>query len=307
LIMILNNIIELIGNTPIIRLNKIEALHNLGCSLYAKLESQNPLRSVKDRVALSMIEEAERNGLINGLVIEPTSGNTGIGLAYVCAIKGYRLIIVMPDSMSAERIKLMRVLGAEVVLTPGSLGMKGAIDHANALAKENPGSYIPQQFDNPANVLAHYEGTGREILTDFNAIGEKVDIFVAGVGTGGTITGVGKALRERNDDVKIIAIEPKESAVLSGGTVGAHGLQGIGAGFVPSILDISLIDEIITVGKDEAITCSRDLAQHEGILCGFSGGAALYGAVEMAKKNRDMNIVFVLPDTGERYFSTDLY
>ena len=298
---------QLIGHTPILRLLRLEAAHNLNCRLLVKLESGNPGGSAKDRVAQAMLDDAEDRGLIGpgATIIEPTSGNTGIGLAAVCAQRGYRCIIVMPDTMSAERQKLMTAYGAELVLTPGSGGMLASISKAKALAASIPGSFIPDQFSNPANASAHYRTTGPEIWTD--ADGE-VDIFVSGVGTGGTITGVGRYLKERRD-VQIIAVEPKSSPLLSGGKAGPHGLQGIGANFVPAVLDAAVYDEVLPVTEEAAYAAARELGRTEGILCGISSGAALHAALEIAARpeNAGKTIVALLPDTGERYLSTALF
>ena len=288
----------LIGNTPMLQL--------CGYRVLAKLEGFNPAGSAKDRVALAMIADAEHRGILKegSVIIEPTSGNTGIGLACVAATRGYRAIIVMPDSMSAERQKLMRAYGAEVVLTPGALGMQGAIEKAEALAKELPGSFIPDQFGNPANAQAHYDTTGPEIWNDTQG---NVDIFVAGVGTGGTITGVGRFLKEKNPAVQIVAVEPAGSPLLSGGKAGAHGLQGIGANFIPKVLDTSVYDRVIPVTEAEAYAAARAFAVNEGILVGISSGAALHAALKVAEENPDMTVVVLLPDTGDRYLSTDLF
>lgn len=301
---------QLIGNTPLLELTRIEKQLNLSARLLVKLEYFNPAGSVKDRVALAMVEDAERRGLLRpgtgSVIIEPTSGNTGIGLAMVAAARGYRLIIVMPDSMSKERRILMTALGAELVLTEGRLGMRGAIDKAEELARELPDSFIPGQFDNPANPQAHYDHTGSEIFADTEG---EVDIFVAGVGTGGTITGVGRYLKEHKPSVQVIAVEPSGSPVLSGGRAGAHGLQGIGAGFVPSVLDTSVYDEIMTVTEQEAYEAARMLGQCEGVLVGISSGAALSAAIRAAERpeNAGKTIVALLPDTGDRYLSTALF
>jgi len=301
---------DAVGKTPLVELNNIREEFNFEARLFAKVEGMNPSGSAKDRVALEMIIDAEERGLLSagGTIIEPTSGNTGIGLAAVAVPKGYRVIIVMPDTMSAERIMMIRAYGAEVVLTQGALGMSGAIAEAERLNKEISGSFIPDQFKNPANVNAHYKNTGPEIFKDMNAFG-KADIFVAGVGTGGTITGVGKYLKEQNPDTKVIAIEPAKSPVLSGGKAGSHGLQGIGANFIPEILDRDILDEIISVNEDDAFNACRVLAKKEGILAGISSGAALYAAIETAKKpeNKGKNIVVLLPDSGTRYLSTNLF
>jgi len=298
---------QLIGHTPMLRLLRLEAAHNLNCRLLVKLESGNPGGSAKDRVARAMLDDAEDRGLIGSgsTIIEPTSGNTGIGLAAVCAQRGYRCIIVMPDTMSAERQKLMTAYGAELVLTPGSGGMLASIAKAKALAASIPGAWIPDQFSNPANASAHYMSTGPEIWTDTDG---EVDIFIAGVGTGGTITGVGKYLKERRD-VKVIAVEPKSSPLLSGGKAGPHGLQGIGANFVPDVLDAAVYDEVLPVTEAEAYAAARELGRTEGILCGISSGAALHAALEVATRpeNAGKTVVALLPDTGERYLSTDLF
>lgn len=303
-----NSISELIGSTPLLRLHNIERMHNLKANVIAKLEYLNPAGSVKDRAALSMIDTAERSGLLKSgsVIIEPTSGNTGIGLAAVATVRGYRAVIVMPDSMSKERIMLMKAYGAEVVLTDGASGMKGAIQKAEELASEIENSFIPAQFDNPANAEAHFNTTGPEIYADTNG---KIDIFVAGVGTGGTITGTGRYLKAQNKNIKIVAVEPANSPFLSEGKAGAHGIQGIGAGFVPKVLDTTVYDEIITVTENDAYSAARDMGKREGILVGISSGAALYAAIELAKKpqNTGKNIVVLLPDTGDRYLSTALF
>ncbi len=297
-----------IGNTPLIELKNFEAEYSLECKLFAKAEMFNPTGSAKDRAAKYMVDDAERRGIIvNGAtIIEPTSGNTGIGLAAYAVPKGYRVIIVMPDNMSEERKILMKAYGAELVLTDGTLGMSGAIAEAERLHKEIDGSFIPDQFGNPANALSHYETTGPEIWNDTDG---SVDIFVAGVGTGGTLTGVGRFLKEKNAKIKIIAVEPENSAVLSGGKAGAHGLQGIGAGFIPKVLDTGVIDEIITVGDEEAYAAGRELGAKEGILSGISSGAALHAAILLAKRkeNKGKNIVVLLPDSGSRYLSTKMF
>lgn len=299
---------DIIGNTPLLELNKFSQNRGLKRSLIAKIESFNPGGSAKDRIALAMVEDAEKKGLLSpgATIIEPTSGNTGVGLALVSAVKGYTLILTMPETMSIERRKLVQAYGAKVVLTPGAAGMKGAIDEANRLRESIPGSVILQQFENPANPEAHYNSTGIEIWNDTDG---KVDIFVAGVGTGGTISGVGKRLKEYNSDVKIIAAEPASSPVLNGGKSGAHKIQGIGAGFVPTIYNASVVDEVIDVKDDSAILAARNVAAEEGLLVGISSGAALSAAVEIAKRpeNQDKNIVVLLTDTGERYLSTELY
>lgn len=302
---IADNITQLIGRTPLVRLNSFS---EDGAEVVAKVESFNPLGSAKDRVGFAMIEDAEKKGLLKkgATVIEPTSGNTGVGLAFTCAVKGYKLILTMPESMSAERRALLAALGAELVLTPASEGMSGAIRRADELAAETEGSFIPGQFVNPANPDIHERTTGPEIIADTNG---KVDIFVSAVGTGGTITGVGRALKKHNPDIKIVAVEPYDSPVLSGGKAGPHKLQGIGAGFVPDILDTALIDEIITVKTEEAYAAARKSAGREGVLVGISSGAALHAASLLAKRpeNKGKRIVVLLPDTGERYLSTDLF
>ena len=299
---------DIIGNTPLLELSKFSQNRGLKRSLIAKIESFNPGGSAKDRIALAMVEDAEKKGLLSpgATIIEPTSGNTGVGLALVSVVKGYTLILTMPETMSIERRKLVQAYGAKVVLTPGAAGMKGAIDEANRLRESIPGSVILQQFENSANPEAHYNSTGIEIWNDTDG---KVDIFVAGVGTGGTISGVGKRLKEYNSDVKIIAAEPASSPVLNGGKSGAHKIQGIGAGFVPTIYNASVVDEVIDVKDDSAILAARNVAAEEGLLVGISSGAALSAAVEIAKRpeNQDKNIVVLLPDTGERYLSTELY
>lgn len=299
---------QLIGSTPLMELCNIQKHFNLTSNILAKLEYLNPAGSVKDRVALAMIDDAEARGMLraDSVIIEPTSGNTGIGLCAVAAARGYRVIIVMPDTMSAERRMLMKAYGAELVLTDGKLGMSGAIAEAERLAKELPGSFIPGQFVNPANAAAHYGSTGPEIFADTEG---RVDIFVAGVGTGGTITGTGRYLKEKNPYVKIVAVEPASSPVLSEGKSGAHALQGIGAGFVPEVLDTGVYDEIVTVTEEEAYTAGRLLARREGILAGISSGAALHAAIQLAKReeNKGKNIVVLLPDTGDRYLSTAMF
>ncbi|MFV0546867.1 MAG: cysteine synthase A [Bacteroides sp.] len=305
---IARKITDLVGNTPLMELTAYEDYKKLGSRLLAKLEYFNPAGSVKDRVALAMVEDAEAQGLLKpgATIIEPTSGNTGIGLAFVSASKGYRLILTMPDTMSMERRGLLKALGADLVLTPGANGMKGAIAKAEELLSVTPNAVILHQFDNPANPMMHFRTTGQEIWRDTDG---KVDIFVAGVGTGGTISGVGKALKAHNDGVQVVAVEPTDSPVLSGGNPGAHKIQGIGAGFVPSIYDSEVVDAIIQVGNDEAIRTSRELAQHEGLIVGISSGAAVYAATQLAllPENANKTIVVLLPDTGERYLSTLLY
>ena len=299
---------EMIGRTPLLELANTEKTENLKATLLAKLEGMNPAGSAKDRVALAMINDAENRGILQpgGTIIEPTSGNTGIGLACIAAARGYHAVIVMPDSMSPERIKLMRAYGAEVVLTPGQLGMGGAIAKAEELAKELPGSFIAGQFENPANAQAHYNTTGPEIWADTDG---QVDIFVAGIGTGGTITGTGRFLKEQKAAVQVIGVEPAGSAVLSGGAAGKHGLQGIGAGFIPKVLDTAVYDQIIPVTEEQAYAAARNLGKNEGILVGISSGAALHAALELAKQpqNAGKTIVVLLPDTGDRYLSTDLF
>ena len=296
----------LIGNTPLLELTAMQKMKSLQARVLAKLEFFNPAGSAKDRVALSMVEDAENRGLLKegSVIIEPTSGNTGIGLACVAATRGYRTIIVMPDSMSMERQTLMKAYGAEVVLTPGALGMQGAIDKAEALAKELPGSFIPDQFGNPANAAAHRTTTGPEIWQDTEG---DVDFFVAGVGTGGTITGVGEYLKEKKPDVRVVAVEPAGSPLLSGGKAGPHGLQGIGANFVPKVLNTAIYDRIIAVTEEQAYEAARLLGKTEGILVGISSGAALHAAFLLAEENPGKTIVVLLPDTGDRYLSTPLF
>lgn len=305
---IYGSIDELIGSTPILRLNATENAEECKAKILAKLEYFNPAGSAKDRVALRMIKDAEERGLISAgaTLIEPTSGNTGIGLAAVGVHRGYKVIVVMPDNMSLERQKLMRAYGAEVVLTPAAGGMAASIAKAKEIAADTPNSFIPSQFDNPANAEAHYLTTGREIMNDTDG---KVDIFVAGVGTGGTLTGSARYLKEMKPEIKVVAVEPDTSAVLSGKPAGAHGLSGIGAGFIPEVLDVSLIDEIMPMSVDEAKTACRNLASREGVLVGISSGAALAAAIKLAKleENKGKNIVVILPDGGERYLSTDLF
>lgn len=305
---IARNIEGLIGNTPLLELSKTEKALNLKGRVLAKLEFVNPGRSVKDRVALALINQAEREGLINKgtTIIEPTSGNTGVGLAIVAASRGYKIILTMPDAMTIERRKLLQALGAKLELTPAYEGMPGAIRRAQQLAREIGNAFIPQQFANKANPEAHRKTTAQEILRDTEG---KVDIFISGVGTGGTITGVGEVLRQQNPDVQIIAVEPNDSAVLSGHKPGPHKLQGIGAGFVPPVLNTNIYDEIFRVKNDDAFETARVLAEQEGLLVGISSGAAAYAAIEVAKRleNKDKNIVVLLPDTGERYLSAGLY
>ena len=299
---------QLIGHTPLLELTHIEKAHGLKAKILAKLEYFNPAGSVKDRIAKAMVDDAEAKGLLKpgSVIIEPTSGNTGIGLASVAAARGYRIIIVMPETMSVERRQLMKAYGAELVLTEGAKGMKGAIAKADELAKEIPGSFVAGQFVNPANPKAHSETTGPEIWADTDG---QVDFFVAGVGTGGTITGTGKFLKERKPDVKVVAVEPKTSAVLSTGVAGAHKIQGIGAGFVPDVLDTHVYDEIIPVDNDDAFAVGKEVGRREGVLVGISSGAALWAAIELAKRpeNAGKNIVVLLPDTGDRYLSTPLF
>ncbi|MCM1007796.1 MAG: cysteine synthase A [Ruminococcus flavefaciens] len=305
---IYKKVTDLIGNTPLLELENIEKANDLNATLLAKLEYFNPAGSVKDRVAKAMIDDAEAKGILKAgsVIIEPTSGNTGIGLASVAAARGYRLIITMPETMSVERRNLMKAYGAELVLTEGSKGMKGAIEKADELAAEIPDSFIPSQFTNPTNPAAHQKTTGVEIWNDTNG---KVDIFVAGVGTGGTISGVGAYLKSQNPDVKIVAVEPKSSPVLSEGIAGSHKIQGIGAGFVPETLNTEIYDEIITVENEDAFTTGRTVARTEGVLIGISSGAALWAAIQLAKRpeNKGKTIVVIFPDTGERYLSTPMF
>lgn len=302
------NILELIGNTPLMELGRFSRAKGLSSPLVAKLEYFNPAGSVKDRVALSLVEDAERRGVLGqgGTIIEPTSGNTGIGLAMVATVRGYRLILTMPETMSVERRKLLKALGAEIVLTPGAEGMPGAIAEAERLKESISGAVILQQFENPANAEAHRRTTAQEIWWDADG---KIDIFVACVGTGGTVTGIGSVLKEKNPSVRIVAVEPASSPVLSGGKPGAHKIQGIGAGFVPKIYDSSVVDEVVAVADADAFQASRDLAKTEGVLVGISSGAALHAAAEVALRpeNAGKRVVVLLPDTGERYLSTDLF
>lgn len=301
-------ILDLIGNTPLIEVKNIEKELGLGASVLVKLEYLNPAGSTKDRVAKAMIEDAEMRGILRegAVIIEPTSGNTGIGLASIAAVKGYRLILTMPDTMSVERRNILKAYGAELVLTEGALGMEGAIRKAEELAEEIPGSFIPGQFVNPANPAVHRATTGPEIFRDTDG---KVDIFIAGVGTGGTITGIGEYLKEQNPGIKVVALEPEDSPVLSEGRAGAHGIQGIGAGFVPDILNTEIYDEIFKARSEDAYAAAKLLAKKEGILAGISSGAALHGAIELAKRpeNKGKVIVALLPDTGDRYYSTPLF
>lgn len=302
---IYDSITQVIGKTPLIRLRRIT--QDCRAEVVGKLESFNPLSSVKDRIALSMIETAEKENRLgpDTLIIEPTSGNTGIGLAFVCAARGYRLVLTMPETMSLERRKLLKLLGAELILTPGAEGMKGAIQKAEELAKEHPDSFIPQQFKNPANPDVHRKTTAEEIWLDTEG---KVDILVAGVGTGGTLTGIAEVIKMRKPSFQAIAVEPKDSPVLSGGKAGPHKIQGIGAGFIPDILNLNLIDEIIQCSNEEAFESARRLAREEGIVCGISSGAALWAALEVAKRpeNKGKLLVVIFPDSGERYLSTAL-
>ena len=305
---IYNGALELVGNTPLVEVKNIEEELGLETRILVKLEYFNPAGSVKDRIAKAMIEDAEEKGLLKegSVIIEPTSGNTGIGLASIAAVKGYRIILTMPETMSVERRNILKAYGAEIVLTEGAKGRKGAIEKADELAKEIPGSYIPGQFVNPANPEVHRKTTGPEIWKDTDG---EVDLFIAGVGTGGTLTGVGEYLKSQNPDVKIVALEPASSPVLSTGTGGPHKIQGIGAGFVPDVLNTPVYDEIFTVENDDAFATGKLLAKKEGILVGISSGAALYGAIELAKRpeNKGKTIVALLPDTGDRYYSTPLF
>lgn len=300
-----HNVIDLIGDTPIVRLNKLPSSGS--AAIWVKLESFNPAGCVKERIGMSMIDAAEKEGKLKpgGMIIEPTSGNTGIGLAMVAAVKGYRCVLVMPETMSLERRKILQAFGAEIVLTEGPKGMSGAIAKANQLIEEYPNAFMPQQFANKTNVKIHYETTGPEI---WDQTGGEIDAFIAGVGTGGTITGVGKFLREKKPDVKLYAVEPEHSPVLSGGNPGPHKIQGIGAGFIPEIMDLSIIDEVLQVSNDQAMETTRRLCKEEGILAGISSGAACFCAINVAATlGEGKNVVVLLPDTGERYLSTDLF
>jgi len=294
-----------VGFTPLVKINK---LGSGKATIVAKLESYNPCGSVKDRIAMSMIEAAEKKGLIKAdtVIIEPTSGNTGIGLAFICAAKGYQLLLTMPESMSIERRKLLKLFGAKIVLTPAERGMTGAVEEAERLVAENPNAFMPQQFNNPANPQIHRDTTAKEIWVDS---GGKVDIFVSGVGTGGTLTGCGEVLKQNNKNLKVVAVEPKDSPVLSGGKPGPHKIQGIGAGFVPEVLNVEIIDEIIQVSNDDAMEVTRELAVKEGILVGISSGAAMWAAIQLSERpeNEGKTIVVILPDTGERYISTEMF
>jgi len=302
---IFKDITDTIGRTPLVQINKLGSDKAV---ILAKLESFNPCGSVKDRIALSMIEAAERDGSLKegAVIVEPTSGNTGIGLACVCAAKGYKLILTMPESMSVERRKLLKILGAEIILTPADKGMAGAVSTAQEYMDNNQGVFMPQQFKNPANPQVHRETTAKEIIADTDG---KVDIFVAGVGTGGTLTGCGEVLKEYNKDIEIIAVEPENSAILSGGKPGPHKIQGIGAGFVPDVLDVTIINEIAQVSNEDAMATAQNLASSEGMLAGISSGAAMWAAMQASQKteNEGKTIVVILPDTGERYISTEMY
>ncbi len=303
---IYQDITKTIGRTPMVKLSNIDASHE--AHIFAKIESFNPLGSIKDRIGASLVEDAEKKGLIKDgtTIVEPTSGNTGVALAFICAQRGYKLILTMPESMSKERRQLLKIFGAEIVLTSAKAGMKGAVLKAEEIVKNTSNAFMPQQFHNQANPAIHFKITGPEIWKDTEG---NVDIFVAGVGTGGTITGVGKFLKKKNKDIKVIAVEPEESAVLSGKPPGPHKIQGIGAGFIPDVMDLSFVDEIITVKYENAKNITMELAKKEGILAGASSGAALYAALSIAKKpeNKSKNIIVILPDTGERYLTTDLF
>lgn len=298
------NLIELVGNTPMLKLNNVEKANNLTGEVYAKLEKFNPAGSVKDRAALEIIEDAENRGVLKpgAVIVEPTSGNTGIGLAFVARLKGYKVILTMPSSMSEERRKVLKAYGAELVLTDPALGMQGALDKADEILKQTPNSFLAGQFTNPANAQAHYKTTGPEIWEDMDG---NVDVFISAVGTGGTLTGTAKYLKEKNKNIKIVAVEPSESPLISKGVVGKHGIQGIGANFVPEILDKELIDEVYTVSTDEAYDASREVAEIEGLLVGISAGSVLAAAKNYAKDGK--KVVVILPDSGERYLSTELY
>ena len=303
---IYNSMLELVGNTPIVRLNGMS--RETGAEILAKIEYFNPMSSVKDRVALSMVEDAEKRGVLKkgSVIVEPTSGNTGVGLAFVCGIKGYKLILTMPDTMSVERRKLLKVLGAKLILTPGAKGMKGSIATATELVENNDNHLMLQQFENPANTEAHVRTTAVEIINDCDG---KVDIFIAGVGTGGTLTGVGKTLKKELGDVKVVAVEPDDSPVLSGGSPGPHKFQGIGAGFISKITEVDIIDEIVRVVAKDAFVEARKIAKEEGIFCGITSGAVLTAARKIASRpeNKGKRIVIIIPDTGERYLSTELF
>lgn len=305
---IYSNLTELIGNTPLVELNALRRQKGFKARIVAKLESFNPGGSAKDRIALKMIESAERDGLLKpgATIIEPTSGNTGVGLAWVSSVKGYRLILTMPETMSIERRNLLKALGAELILTPGAKGMQGAIDKANELAEEIPGAFIPQQFNNPSNPLAHEMTTAEEVWNDTDG---KIDLFVASVGTGGTLSGTARKLKQYKESIKAIAVEPSASPVLQGGSAGPHKIQGIGAGFIPKNYDANIVDEIIDITNDDAMETARELAKTEGILAGISSGAALAAAIRVAQReeNAGKMIVVILPDTGERYLSTELF
>lgn len=302
---IFEDITAVVGNTPLVRINKLGPNQ---ATILAKLESYNPCGSVKDRISLSMIQAAEKDGLIkkDTVIIEPTSGNTGIGLAFICAAKGYKLVLTMPESMSIERRKLLQLFGAEIILTPAELGMVGAVEKAEQYVAENKNAFMPQQFNNPANPQIHRETTAEEIFSDTDG---KIDILVSGVGTGGTLTGCGEVLKKRNKDLKVVAVEPKSSPILSGGQPGPHKIQGIGAGFVPQVLNTDIIDEIVLVSNDDAMETTRQLALKEGILAGISSGAAMWAAIKIAQRteNKGKTIVVIVPDTGERYISTELF